>query len=226
MTSRFRSCFQFVLQTSSSRERRTTRPLLFTIALVFLLACLPAASAQSDRGSLTGVISDSKGSVIQKAAVSMRNADSGEQYKTTTTDTGSFTLSSLPAGKYDLHVEARGFKGYEQNGITISVAEAALQNVTLSIGSVTETVTVTTDATLLKTENAEQSTTISRVALNEMPIAFAVSNSIRNPLSFAELTPGVDQGCRRRNRHSRERTAYDLLPHVRGWHGQHQRQPE
>jgi hypothetical protein len=195
MTSRFRSCFQYVLQTSSSRERRTTRPLLSAIALVFLLACLPVASAQSDRGSLTGVVSDSKGSVIQKATVSMRNADSGEQYNTTTTDTGSFTLSSLPAGKYDLHVEARGFKGYEQNGITISVAEAALQNVALSVGSVTETVTVTTDATLLKTENAEQSTTISRVALNEMPIGFALSGSIRNPLAFAELAPGVDEGA-------------------------------
>jgi len=176
-------------------ERRTTRLPFSAIALAFLLACLQAASAQSDRGSLTGVVSDSKGLVIQKAAVSMRDADSGEQYKTTTTNTGSFTISSLPAGKYDLHVEARGFKVYEQNGITISVAEAALQNVTLSVGSVTETVTVTTDATLLKTENAEQSTTISRVALNEMPIAFAVSNSIRNPLSFAELTPGVDQGA-------------------------------
>jgi len=160
-----------------------------------LLACLPAASAQSDRGSLTGVVSDSKGSVIQKAAVSMRNIDSGEAYKTVTTDTGSFTLSSLPAGKYDLNVEAPGFKGYEQNGITISVAEASRQNVTLSVGSVTETVTVTTDATLLKTENAEQSTTISRVALNEMPIGFALSGSIRNPLSFAELAPGVDQGA-------------------------------
>ena len=168
-----------------------------TAALLMLLGMIAPVGAfgQSDRGSLTGVVSDPKGSVIQKAAVSMRNADTGEQYKTATTDTGSFTLSSLPAGKYDLHVEAPGFKGYEQNGITISVAEAALQNVTLSIGSVTETVTVTTDVTLLKTENAEQSTTISRAALNEMPIGFALSSSIRNPLSFAELAPGVDQGA-------------------------------
>jgi Carboxypeptidase regulatory-like domain len=195
MTSRFRSCFQYMLQTSSPRECRTTRLLFTAIALVFLLAFLPSALAQSDRGSLTGVVSDSKGSVIQKATASMRNADTGEQYKTITTDTGSFTISSLPAGKYDLHVEARGFKGYEQNGITISVAQAALQNVTLSIGSVTEMVTVTTDATLLKTENAEQSTTISRVALNEMPIGFGLSSSIRNPLAFAELAPGVDQGA-------------------------------
>jgi hypothetical protein len=195
MTSSFRFSFQRVLQISTSRERRTIRLLLSAIALVFLLACLPAASAQSDRGSLTGVVSDSKGLVIPKAAVSMLNADSGEQYKTTTTDTGSFTLSSLPAGKYILNVQAPGFKGYEQDGITISVAEAALQNVTLSVGSVAETVTVTIDATLLKTENAEQSTTISRVALNEMPIGFALSGSIRNPLAFAELAPGVDQGA-------------------------------
>ena len=168
-----------------------------TAALLLLLGMIApvAAFGQTDRGSLTGVVSDSKGLAIQKAVVSMRNADSGEQYKATTTNTGSFTLSSLPAGKYDLNVQAPGFRGYEQNGITISVAEAVLQNVTLSIGSVTETVTVTTDATLLKTENAEQSTTISRESLNEMPIGFALSSSIRNPLAFAELAPGVDQGA-------------------------------
>ena len=61
MTSSFRSSFQRVLQTSTSRERRTIRLLLSAIALIFLLVCLPVASAQSDRGSLTGVVSDSKG---------------------------------------------------------------------------------------------------------------------------------------------------------------------
>ena len=164
------------------------------ILLLFVQLSGSAAFAQTDRGSLTGLVKDPKGAVVPKAVVVMRNADSGEKFTSSTTDTGSYTLSSLPAGKYDLNVEAPGFRGYTQNGITISVAQTTLQNVGLAIGAVTDTVTVNTDATLLKTENAEQSTTISRESLNEMPIGFALTGAIRNPLAFAELAPGVDQG--------------------------------
>jgi hypothetical protein len=181
-----------------AKSRRSLHALLTlaaTVLLVFVQVNGSAAFAQSDRGSLTGVVKDPKGAVITKAVVVMRNADTGERFTSSTTDTGSFTLSSLPAGTYDLSVEATGFKGYAQNGITISVAQTTLQNVGLTIGAVTDTVTVNTDATLLKTENAEQSTTISRQTLNDMPLGFALSGSIRSPLAFAQLAPGVDQGA-------------------------------
>jgi hypothetical protein len=113
-------------------------------------------------------------------------------YKGATTGTGSFSIPTLPAGNYSLAVGHRGFRDYVQNGIKISVAETTRQNVTLQIGTTTETITVTSDASLLKTENAEQSTTITRNDLNELPIPFALQGAIRDPLAFAKLTPGVE----------------------------------
>jgi hypothetical protein len=165
---------------------------LFVLLLVAL--SVPCMHAQGDRGSITGVISDPAGRVLPKASITMRNVATGETYTTVTTGSGVYTISSLPAGTYNLSLTAPGFKGYMQNGITISVAQDTRQDIALTLGSASETITVTTDATLLKTENAEQSTTITRESLNEMPVGFALTGAIRNPLSFAEMAPGVDQG--------------------------------
>jgi hypothetical protein len=170
---------------------------LFTLAVsLFALTLLnfPAASAQSDRGTITGIVADSSGALLPSAAVSMRNLNTGEVYKGEATKTGSFTIAALPAGTYALTVGHPGFKEYVQDGITISVAETTRQNVTLSAGAINETVTVNADAAQLKTENAEQSTTISRNTLNELPVAFALLGGIRDPVAFAKLTPGVEAG--------------------------------
>src|SRR6266571_3773752 len=67
--------------------------------------------AQSDRGTLTGTVSDPSG-----AAVVAREASSGAEHPAATTDTGNFTITSLPAGSYDLMVAASGFRGYLQKG--------------------------------------------------------------------------------------------------------------
>jgi hypothetical protein len=167
---------------------------LSSIALVLILLCVSSVFAQSDRGTVTGFITDSSGAVLPHTLVSMRNLNTGEVYQGEATNTGSYTIAALPAGKYGLRVAHPGFKDYVQDGITISVAETTRQNVSLTVGSASETVTVNADAAQLKTENAEQSTTISRNTLNELPVAFALAGAIRDPLAFAKLAPGVESG--------------------------------
>jgi hypothetical protein len=161
------------------------------LRLVLFSSCL-FAHAQSDRGTLTGLITDKSGAVIPQTAIIARNLNSGETYKQESTSTGSYTISGLPAGTYSLSVAHAGFKDYLQTGITISVAVSTRQNVMLSIGAASDTVEVLGDATLLKTENAEISTTITRTDLNELPIPFSVAGAIRDPLLFAKLAPGVE----------------------------------
>jgi len=150
-----------------------------------------AASAQSDRGNITGVVSDGQGRILPKAAILVTNLETGAEFRVESTSTGIYDATSLPAGRYKMEASASGFKNYIQTGITVSVAETAKVNVVLSVGSVNETVTVTADATLLKTENAEQSTTIDRNTLNEMPIGFSQTGAIRDPMAFSKLTPGT-----------------------------------
>jgi hypothetical protein len=160
--------------------------------LLFVVLGGLAGTAQSDRGTLTGLITDPAGFVVPDTAIVMRNLNTGEVYKQESTSTGSYSVSGMPAGKYALSVSHAGFKDYVQTGITIQVAVTTRQNVTLTIGSASETVEVNADASLLKTQNAEISTTISRTELNELPIPFSVAGAIRDPLLFAKLAPGVE----------------------------------
>lgn len=164
--------------------------LRFTLLSLLLCACL--SLAQSDRGTLTGSVSDPAGAAIPAAAVTITNPATGSQVKTQTTETGNYTMPNLPAGLYDLAVEAQGFNRYEQKGIRIQVAQTARVDVQLKVGALSESVTVTSDAPLLTTENAAQATTIGRDLINSMPLNFAIGQgAVRNPLSFLQLAPGA-----------------------------------
>src|SRR5882724_4148971 len=131
----------------------------------FYVLLTMAVFAQSERGSITGTVSDSAQAVIPHAAVLATNTQTGVQYQSVTTQTGDYTISQIPAGAYSLSVEAPGFSRFVQQGIRIFVAQAARIDVVLQVGGTTESVTVTGQAHLLRTENAEQSSTITRETL-------------------------------------------------------------
>ncbi len=148
--------------------------------------------AQSDRGTLTGTISDSAGAVVPNAPVVVTNAETGIVSRTVTTSTGNYTVSSLSVGLYDISAEVTGFKKYIQRGVRVQVAETARVDIALEVGSATESITITADAALLKTEDAEQSETFTGDRLNALPINFGIGGgAIRNPLGFVKLAPGA-----------------------------------
>ena len=164
-----------------------------TLATICLLLLATSALAQSDRGTITGSVNDPNGAVVARAEVIVRNVATGTEYKTSATETGNYTISSLPAGSYELRVEAPGFKKFVSQGILIQVAQTARVNVTLEVGAASETVSITGQAPLLRTENAEQSTNISGELFNSLPFNFSqtFNGSIRNWLTFIQLAPGV-----------------------------------
>jgi hypothetical protein len=159
--------------------------------LVALLAFSLAVFGQSDRGTITGTISDPANAVIPNASVTARNSESGAQYKTVTTPTGNYTLSQLPAGPYDLSIEAAGFNKFTQQGIRVQVAQAARIDIALQVGGATESITVNADAPLLKTDSGEQSHNISTLRMNALPLNFGASGTVRNPYTFVTLLPGA-----------------------------------
>ena len=165
--------------------------------LVCLACCLFFAwtmFAQSDRGTITGAVLDQAGAVIPNANVVATNAETGAQYQTQSTSTGNYTLSQLPAGTYDVSVDVAGFNKFVQQGIRVFVARTERVDIAMKVGGTTESVTVSADASLLKTENAEQSTTIGVEKLDELPLNFGAngnnaSANIRNPYTFVTLVP-------------------------------------
>lgn len=171
----------------------------------FRLACLslgllgllslqpPPALAQTDRGVITGTVADPAGAVVPGAKIAATNVDTGGVYDTVTTGTGNYTLPSLPAGHYNVSAGAVGFSTYVQEGIEVQVAQTARIDVILKIGTSSETVTVKADAPLLKTENAEQSQTVSGDTIDNMPLTLGGNNlyGARNPLASLSLAPGT-----------------------------------
>ena len=162
----------------------------------FLLLCVAlTAFAQGDRGTITGTVADPANAMVTSAVVSARNTETGAQYDTVTTATGNYTLSSLPAGVYEVIVSAPGFSKSVQQGLRVQVAMTIRVDVILKVGSTNESVTVSAAAALIRTENAEQSQTISGERINNLPLNFGViaGGYLRSPFAFMNLTPGALQ---------------------------------
>lgn len=162
----------------------------FAFFLLSLLLVLPVF-AQSDRGTITGTVTDASGARIPGAAVVITNAGTGTKSQTVTTETGNYTIPALPVGAYTLSVEHTGFSRYEQTNIAVQVAVTTRIDISLQVGQSTQAVEVVANATMLRTESAEQSSTVSGDTINSLPINFGIgAGAIRNPLSFVQLTPG------------------------------------
>jgi hypothetical protein len=163
------------------------------LAVCFLFAI--AAFAQSDRGTITGTIVDQTAAVVPGAKVMAKLVETGAVSQATATETGNFTLPSLPVGTYELSVEAAGFKKTTQPGVVVQVAQTVRVDLKLEVGAATESVTVTAEAPMLKTENAEQSMNVTGEKVNDLPLNFGGGGSagggIRNWMSFIILAPGV-----------------------------------
>jgi hypothetical protein len=158
-----------------------------------VLLLVTAALSQTDRGTITGTVIDPARAVIQGANITATNKATGSEHKTVTTETGNYTITSLPTGMYDVSIEASGFKRLVAHGIQVQIANTTRLDGVLEVGAASESVAIVGEASLLQTENAEQKTNISGQMFNALPLNFGQTfgGSIRNWLSFIQLAPGV-----------------------------------
>ena len=163
----------------------------FTACVFFCLILLvPASFAQSDRGTITGTITDPAGAMIANAAIEAKNTQTGVVSQTVSSATGNYTLAQLPVGIYQLSASVTGFKQYVRTGITVMVAQTLRIDIPLEVGNISETVTVSADAPLLKTESGELSHNVSTERLEDLPL-LSTAGGIRNPYTVIQLMPGA-----------------------------------
>ena len=127
-----------------------TRRAIHLSTLSFLLLS-SALLGQSDRGTITGTVSDPTGAVVASATIQARQVETGGLYEAASTSTGNYTLAQLPAGNYELSVSVAGFKKYVRQGLAIQTAQTYRIDVALEVGQATESVTVSEEAPMLKT---------------------------------------------------------------------------
>jgi len=160
---------------------------LLVTAFVCLLVAL-SAPGQTTTGQILGTVQDATGAVVPNAKVTVRNLDTNISTGTTTSEAGAFRVPLLPAGNYEVVVEAKGFARYRRGPITLRLNQAADLTIPLEVATSTETVQVTTDAPLLNTTNAEIGTNFDYKRITELPLS-----SNRNVLNLAASIPGVAQ---------------------------------
>jgi hypothetical protein len=173
------------------RRMNRMHPILKYFCCILFFA--GAAFAQSDRGTITGTITDPAGAVVGAATIVAQNTETNSKYEAASTLTGNYTISQLPVGVYDLSVSLPGFKKFIRKGITVRVAQTLRIDVELEMGEISETVSVSADAPLLRTESGDMSHNVAADQLNELPI-FSVASGIRTPYRVTELLPGASSG--------------------------------
>ncbi len=163
---------------------------------LLVLALVSTAFGQSDRGTITGAVSDPTGAVIPGASITAANTETGTKYETISTETGNYTLPQLPPGVYQITIELPGFKRYVRQGITVLVAQTLRIDVPLEVGAAGEEITVSADAPLLRTESSDLSHNVNSARLDELPVlgiggVLSGSAGIRNPYAMVQLIPGA-----------------------------------
>src|SRR5579863_9992265 len=161
-------------------------------------ALLPVcAFAQSDRGTITGTVADPAGAVVANAPIEAKNVGTGVEYASATSTTGNYTLLQLPPGEYQVTVSVPGFKKYTRSGLTVEVAQTLRVDISLEVGSATESVTVTESASLLRTESGELAHNVDLKKMDDLPVlgiggTLSGSAGIRNPYNMVLVIPGVN----------------------------------
>jgi hypothetical protein len=168
------------LRKVSQLSRRAGCALLLIAAFVFPVA------AQSNKGTITGTVSDPTGAVVKDAKVVATNVATGEAREATTGDEGTYTMPALDPGVYRVTVDASGFSQSVVEEVKLDTAARQAVDVTLSAGGVSGgTVTVTADAQLAETETSVRGDLITGKQVTDLPIAQ------RNFTLLATLSPGV-----------------------------------
>src|SRR5260370_14874870 len=124
-------------------------------AFFAMLLSLSAISAYAQfKASIQGTVLDAKGGAVAGAKVNVKNEATGVARGTVASDQGFYRVSELPPGSYTVSVEAAGFKQSVSTNVGVKAEEPRGFNVTLAVGAVQESVTVTAASAALLTENA------------------------------------------------------------------------
>src|SRR5262249_53264488 len=134
---------------------------------------------------VTGTILDSGGAAAPNAQVVITNKDTQVSRSVTTSGDGRYAISRLPAGRYYITVAKAGFKTSRAEDILLTIGSYVTIDVVLTVGEVTESITVKDSAPLIETGRSQTSATFNEKAVRDLPI------NGRNFLDFTILAPGV-----------------------------------
>ena len=172
------------------------RARVFGMLALALWPALPLVRAADVTGTVTGIIKDASGAVVPGAEVVLTNIGTNATHTTLSDETGQYALRALPVGVYALTAERRGFKKFETQGIRVQVNEAVRVDVTLTLGEMTETVSVSGLAVTVDTQTPTLKTVVDQQRIVDHHHLGPVLLDIRHHIShlpIRQLQPLLDQ---------------------------------
>lgn len=141
----------------------------FLVVFLVLGAVYPLA-AQNATGTITGTVLDKSGAAVAGAAISVVDVQTGIRHEAKTSGSGSYTVPLLPVGIYEVSADKPGFKTAKRGNIRLNITDVVRADLTLEVGSQSETVQVSAGDVRVNTENAEVSTTIPESLVSDLPL--------------------------------------------------------
>ena len=136
------------------------------LAVGLLLGAVTDGFSQQFTGGIRGTVRDANG-VVPGASVTVTNEATTVPRDTVTNDVGEFNFPALAPATYTVRSSLPGYKTYERRGIRIATQQFVTLDLTLEVGTIEESVTVTADVPLIETSNASQGGVLDRQALEE-----------------------------------------------------------
>jgi hypothetical protein len=158
--------------------------LCFSVCFLILFAGI-SAFAQAGRGSISGLVTDPGGALVQGAQVTLLNPATGLTQHTVTSSAGLYTFISLNPGVYQVTASQTGFKSIALDKITVNLDQVTEVNITLQVGAQSETVTVTETGSLVEPSNSTVGSLIPAEAIDRVPLLY------RNVFDLIQLSAGV-----------------------------------
>ena len=156
-----------------------------TLALSAIL--VGTLSAQLDRGSLAGIVSDPSGASVANAQINATHLDTNTTFSTLSSESGNYTLPALAIGRYRILVEAPGFRRTQRDNVVVTSGESLRSDFTLELGAVTDSVQVTAQASAIQTESTRVSTNLTTKLVEDLPLV--VAGQVRNVFNLAVIAP-------------------------------------
>ena len=140
-------------------------------ALAAILWCVSPSplDAQTVSGTILGVVQDQQGAVIGKAEITARSLDTGAIRKTTSEDNGTYQITSVPAGAYEVSITIAGFKTEVRSGINVTVGSDVSVNFSLTVGALSEKVEVTAEAPQVDASSSALGGFVNSTTIRELP---------------------------------------------------------
>jgi hypothetical protein len=158
---------------------------MLLLTITALLGLSDRLHAQADQGTITGVVQDSTGAVVGNAAVTLTDTDTGLILKGKADGAGIYVFSPVKIGNYSVSASAPGFETTTQTNLHVDMQQRLNVVVTLKAGATTETVTVTSEAPLMQSQESSVGQVMSTAEIDNVPL------NGRNWVYIAQLSAGA-----------------------------------